>query len=94
MDAHQLVIKHRQKFVKHVNEEFIESEYVEPVSENVKTAEIVDSLEQKVKDLSQKCGILEFEKEVLEVKYEALENAKIARDDQVEEVYATNRQLL
>ena len=47
-----------------------------------------------MKDLSRKCGILKFEMEELEVKYAALENAKIAMDDQVEEVYATNRQLL
>ena len=56
--------------------------------------QINDSLEQKVKDLSRKCGILKFEMEELEVKYAALENAKIAMDDQVEEVYATNIQLL
>ena len=47
-----------------------------------------------MKDLSRKCGILEFEKEELEVKYEDMENAKIAMDDQVEEVFASNRELL
>ena len=41
------------------------------MSENVKAVDIVNSLGQKVKDLSRKCGILEFEKEELEVKYEA-----------------------
>ena len=46
-----------------------------------------------MKDLSRKCGILEFEKEELEVKYEDMENAKIAMDDQVEEAFAKNREL-
>ena len=55
----------RKKFVKHVEEEFTDSENIQPMSENVKAVEIVSNLEQKVKDLSQKCGILEFKRKIL-----------------------------
>ena len=51
-------------------------------------------MKKKFEDLSRQYGMLEFVKEELEVKNEALEKDKVATDDQIEEVYAKNRELL
>ena len=84
----------RKKFVKEVDNGVIESENGNVSSETVENVNIVNDMKNKFEDLSRQYGMLEFVKEELEVKNEALEKDKVATDDQIKEVYAKNRELL
>ena len=59
---------------------------------NVESNTALDNLEkdnlllnQKLKDLGRECGMLRFEKEEIEIKYEELEKEKISLEDKIEE---------
>ena len=82
----------RKKLIKPTTEAVIENRNIELEGERLrKVADDVSN--EKIKDLLTKCAMLEFEKEELEVKYEALEKTKIEVDDQIEEIYARNKEL-
>ena len=55
--------------------------------------EIIDVLKQKISDLQKECGMLKFDNEEIEVKFDALENEKIYLEDQIEESFAKIRKL-
>ena len=89
---YSLYLTIRKKFVKDVDSDVTENENVWNERENMRNVDTVQNLQQKISDLSIRYGLLEFQKEELEVKYEALDKAKINMEDQIEEVYAINRE--
>ena len=84
----------RKKFIKETESEGMENENVDIVSENIRNCESVIDLKKKIDNLSRNYGMLEFIKEELDVKYEAVEKEKIQLEDQIEEVHAEKRELL
>ena len=55
----------------------VENENIEMEIDELGKVDTINKLKQKIQDILKKCGIMEFEKKHLEVKYEALEKEKI-----------------
>ena len=74
----------RKKFVKSLDKDVFESEIVVK-DDNLKELERENfHQKQKVKELEKECAMLQFEKEELEIKLEAVEKKNFALDDQIE----------
>ena len=66
-----------KKFVKQVEVDVVEKENIEMDSDEIRKVDKNNNLKQKIKDISRRCGMIEFEKENLEVKYEVLRKKKL-----------------
>ena len=66
-----------KKFVKQVEIDVVEKENIEMDSDEIRKVDKINNLKQKIKDISRRCGMMEFEKENLEVKYEVLRKKKL-----------------
>ena len=86
-------VRIRKKFIKSVDCELIEVGNVESNTalDNLEKNNLL--LNQKLKDLGRECGMLRFEKEEIEIKYEELEKEKISLEDKIEEAYTESRPL-
>ena len=88
----------RKKFVKSSNKDVFESENVVKGSTN-EQAEFAElerenfHQKQKLKELGTECAMLQFEKEELGIKLEAVEKQNVALEDQIEVEMGKNREL-
>ena len=86
----------RKKFVKSCNNDVFESEnVVKGIDDNSKIlAKENCQQKQKIKELKTECAMLQFEKEELEIKLEAVEKQNDTLEDQIEVQMARNRELV